>query len=169
MPGDDCLTMYDLDPYTELQKRHKMPYSYTFESVGGEDFLIRHLPRTIFFSGPDPQYVSLQSSEWTGEEFQLDDILPRYSIASCYSLRRCIFNKLGHVDLMDVKAFKTQENQENQENTDGSDDDFTRKLHNLQIKRKTPDSDSDSENSLYMVKRSRLHEELDRHRHLPSQ
>lgn len=78
----------DPDPYSRLARMHKMPYSYSFETdFQGDQFLVRHRPRNMFFNFADPQYIPTNNELWRGgEEYTIFDELPHNSIPTKYSI-----------------------------------------------------------------------------------
>lgn len=72
-----------VDPYVSLAKRFKLPYTYSWETdFFGELFLVREEPRNVFFSGPDPDFVSLDAKMFRQVEYDVGEELHLGAIAT---------------------------------------------------------------------------------------
>lgn len=91
---DDIPTYVD-DPYESLGTRHKLDYTYSFETVsGGGSFIVRDSPRNMFFSGPDPEYKPKEECDWDWAEYDVGDDLHENAIATPISLFRHFKKKM---------------------------------------------------------------------------
>ena len=97
MVGHESIpTFVDPDPYATLCTRHKLTYTYSFQTdfLTGEEYLVRNVPRNIFFTGPDPQFKSLDDPDWIGDEYSFEDILDASSIANRFNLESACLKKI---------------------------------------------------------------------------
>lgn len=102
--GSDIPTL-DVDPYESLAFRNKLPYTYSFHTdFYGEQYMIREIPRNIFFTGPDPAYKPPEYCDWDVEEYEVGDKLHMDAIATPLSLSHRISTNLNGVDTFWVRC-----------------------------------------------------------------
>lgn len=67
--GEDAIPNVEIDPYMSLAERHKLGYVYSFHTdFYGVDYLVREIPRNMYFSGCDPNFKTLNDPAWFYEE-----------------------------------------------------------------------------------------------------
>jgi len=88
--GFDNVPCILVDPYTSLAHRHKLDYSYSFAlcPLTNEEYIVREIPSNKFKKKPDPLYIPLNSQDWIGEEYTIDDVYPPKSIMTPKSLQK---------------------------------------------------------------------------------
>lgn len=95
-----------VDPYESLAFRHKLPYTYSLHTdFYGEQYMIREIPRNIFFTGPDPAYKPPEKCDWDAEEYEVGDKLHMDAIATPISLSHCISTNLKGIDTFWVRCY----------------------------------------------------------------
>lgn len=108
--GDD-IPHYRSDAYRTLAKRHCVPFSYSLEycQFAREYFLERHdvddsSGSKKWVKAKDPSYVSLSSSRWLGDEFELGDELPAFAIAHPWVLSEAIQRRIPGINTHVVRT-----------------------------------------------------------------
>ena len=105
----DDVPHYHIDAYRLLAKRHRVPFSYSLEycQFEREYFLERH-DVDEWKKGKDPSYVSLSSSRWQGDEFELGDELPEFAIAHPWTLSEAIQRRIPGIntDLVSIEMIQ---------------------------------------------------------------
>ena len=165
------LDFLDPDPYAMLQRRHKLKYSYSWQTdFLGNEFLVRLYPRNMFFNSADPDYCATDGKNidlWRGEEFQVDDKPPENSIATKYNVIDVYRKKYSrYVDFDWISTeddLQVAKKQSIDMVLEGAIDRFNE--FGLELKRKENDSESSQKRRRLTLERKRrlLHEELNRH------
>lgn len=94
-----------VDPYFSLAVRHKLPYTYSFcTDFYGNEFMVREVPRDMYFKGPDPSYLPLCSDVFSGEEYEVGDEFPENSIVTPGNLLVRLKKTYGKIRTYWVKA-----------------------------------------------------------------
>ena len=162
------LDWIDPDPYCQLRRRHKLPYTYSFETdFFGNEFLVRLCPRNLFFNFADPDFLATDEKNielWRGAEFEVDEKPPEQSIATKYNILDAFRkNRCGYVDFDWVSIdVKISEKQSIDLVLEGAIDRFNE--FGLQSKRKAHVSESCQKRRRLSLEHNKrlLHEELSR-------